>query len=83
MNIVISVIGILGTISSIYFAFVAYKRTGIKEKETLVEQTTIFHSDIKHIKKSIEKMDKSLSELEKKYEDIKERLIKVEIKKGG
>ena len=63
-EIVLTIISVLGTISSILFAYLAFKR--------------IMLSEIGYIKSSIDRIEKSLNHLEERYTELSNRLVKVE-----
>ena len=66
-EIVLTIISVLGTISSILFAYLAFKRSNKQE-----------HKDEGNIKSSIDRIEKSLNHLEERYTDLSNRLVKVE-----
>ncbi len=78
LTIVVSVIGIIGTISSIFFAYLAFKRNEkLDVKSEGKTQGSIF-SDIGYIKACIDRVDKNLNTIDERYRNILERLAKVE-----
>ena len=75
---VVSIIGIIGTMSSIFFAYLAFKKNEkIEAKNEGKSQGSIF-SDIGYIKACVDRVEKNLSKLDEGYKDILERLAKVE-----
>ena len=75
---VVSIIGIIGTLSSIFFAYLAFKKNEkIEAKNEGKSQGSIF-SDIGYIKACVDRVEKNLSKLDEGYKDILERLAKVE-----
>ena len=75
-EIIIGFIGVLGTLSSIIFAYLAFRKTEDKVRK----EEGILISDIKYIKTSIERMEFKLDKVETSYNDLLERVIKVEEK---
>lgn len=75
---VVSIIGIIGTLSSIFFAYLAFKKNEkIEAKNEGKSQGSIF-SDIGYIKACVDRVEKNLSKVDEGYKDILERLAKVE-----
>ena len=78
LTIVVSIIGIIGTISSIFFAYLAFKKNeNIEAKNEGKNQGSIF-SDIGYIKVCVDRVEKNLNKVDERYKDILERLAKVE-----
>ena len=75
---VVSIIGIIGTLSSIFFAYLAFKKNEkIEAKNEGKSQGSIF-SDIGYIKACVDRVEKNISKVDEGYKDILERLAKVE-----
>ena len=75
---VVSIIGIIGTLSSIFFAYLAFKKNEkIEAKNEGKSQGNIF-SDIGYIKACVDRVEKNISKVDEGYKDILERLAKVE-----
>ena len=75
---VVSIIGIIGTMSSVFFAYLAFKKNEkIEAKNEGKSQGSIF-SDIGYIKACVDRVEKNLSKVDEGYKDILERLAKVE-----
>lgn len=78
LNIIISIIGVFGTLSSIFFAYLAFKRNSTSEiKKDGVNEGTVL-SDIVHIKACVDRVEKNLNQVDERYRNILERLVKVE-----
>ena len=77
LTIVVSIIGIIGTISSICFAYIAYRNKNICDikNEGLKEGSTL--SDINYIKTSIEQVLEKIVTLDKRYNALQNRLMAV------
>ena len=78
ISIVASFIGVFGTLSSFFFAFLAFKRNSTSDiKNDGINEGTIL-SDIVHIKACVDRVEKNLSQVDERYRNILERLVKVE-----
>lgn len=75
-EVIISLIGVLGTLSSILFAYLAFR----KSEDKLIKEEGALISDIRYIKTSISRMELKLDKVENNYNDLLKRLIKVEEK---
>lgn len=77
-NLIISVVGLVASLSSILFAFLAFRRSdkADQRKEGRNEGTIL--SDIGYIKACVDRMEKSITEADIRYRDLAERLAKVE-----
>ena len=75
-EIIMSLIGALGTLSSILFAYLAFRKS---ENKLLKEEGALI-SDIRYIKTSIDRMEIKLDKVENNYNDLLKRVIKVEEK---
>lgn len=78
LTIVVSIIGILGTISSIFFAYVALKKNNLNEEKIEGKTEGIFLSDIGYIKACVDRVEKNLFKVDERYHSIVERVAKVE-----
>ena len=78
LTIVLSIIGVLGTISSILFAYLAFKRNNKSEDKSEGKSQGVLISDVGYIKSSIDRMERSLEKVEDRYHDLFNRLVKVE-----
>ena len=76
ISIAISVVGLMGSISSILFAYLAFKRNEKKDhKEATKGQ---LQADIQYIVKTLAKLEKEFSKLDDRDRQMLERLAKVE-----
>ena len=75
---ILSLISIIGTIASIIFAYLAFKRNGSNDDKNAGKSDGVMLSDIGYIKSSIDRIEKSLNRLEERYNELSTRLIKVE-----
>lgn len=79
-EIALSVISVIGTISSIVFAFLAFKRNAKGDNKQEGKNEGVLISDVGYIKSSIDRIEKTLDKLEEKYDDLHSRIIKIEQK---
>ncbi len=77
-DIVLTVISVMGTLSSILFAYLAFKRGNKQEHKDEGKNEGVMLSEIGYIKSSIDRIEKSLNHLEERYADLSNRLVKVE-----
>lgn len=74
----VSIIGIIGTISSVFFAYLAFKRNDKSEIKIQGKREGTIMSDIVHIKDCVDRLEKNLNKVDERYRNILERLVKVE-----
>lgn len=77
-SIVLTIISVLGTISSILFAYLAFRNNDKKEHKSEGKNEGVVLSEIGYIKSSIDRIEKSLNHLEERYNELSNRLTKVE-----
>lgn len=65
------------SIISVVIAFLSYKRNVIKEHKQLSKEGS-FLSDIGYIKACVDRMEKKISNVDERYQDLLQRLTKVE-----
>ena len=78
LTIVVSIIGIIGTLSSIFFAYLAFKKNTLNAKHDDGKTEGIFLSDIGYIKACVDRVEKNLYKVDERYHGIVERVVKVE-----
>jgi archaellum component FlaC len=78
LTIMVSIIGIIGTLSSIFFAYLACKKTNMQEQKVDGKTEGAMLSDIGYIKACVDRVEKNLSKVDERYRNIAERLAKVE-----
>lgn len=66
------------SIISVVIAFLSYKRNVIKEHKQLSREEGSFLSDIGYIKACVDRMEKKISNVDERYQDLLQRLTKVE-----
>lgn len=77
-NIALTIISVLGTISSITFAFLAFRRNDKRDHKDAGKNEGIMLSEIGYIKSSIDRIEKSLNHLEERYADLSNRVTRIE-----
>lgn len=78
LTVVVSVIGIIGTLSSIFFAYLACKKSNMQEQKVDGKTEGAMLSDIGYIKACVDRVEKNLNKVDERYRNIAERLAKVE-----
>ena len=78
LTIIVSITSIIGTISSITFAYFAFKRNALNDKQQESKNDGIVISDIGYIKACVDRVEKNLNTVDERYRNILERLAKVE-----
>lgn len=78
LTIVVSIIGIIGTLSSIFFAYLACRKGNIQEQKVDGKTEGAMLSDIGYIKACVDRVEKNLNKVDERYRNIAERLAKVE-----
>lgn len=66
------------SIISVVIALLSYKRNVIKEHKQLSKEEGSFLSDIGYIKACVDWMEKKISNVDERYQDLLQRLTKVE-----
>jgi peptidoglycan hydrolase CwlO-like protein len=79
-TIVLSIISVVGTFSSIIFAYLAFHRNSKGDSKQTGKNEGVLISDVGYIKSSLDRIEKQLDKLEEKYDDLHTRIIKVEQK---
>lgn len=74
----LTVVSILGTISTILFAYIAFKRNDKSDVRNNAKSEGALLSDIGYIKSSIDRMESKLDKQESNYQSLLTRVIKVE-----
>ncbi len=74
----ISLIGVIGVITSITFSYLAYKRSGNKDLHSQAQREGILISDIAYIKSSIDRMESKLDNVENNYQSLLMRIVRLE-----
>lgn len=74
----VTLIGFLASLSSIVFAYLAFRRSDKQEQKTDGKTEGVMFSDIGYIKACVDRVEKNLTKVDEQYRDILERLSKVE-----
>lgn len=77
-SIVVTMIGLVASISSIVFAMLAFKRSERQEHKTEGKSEGLILSDVGYIKACVNRMEKKLANVDERYRNVLERLVKVE-----
>lgn len=76
----LTILSIFSSLSAMLFAFLAFKRNSKGDKKEEGKNEGVFISDISYIKASIERIEKTISKLEDKQENLHFRMITIEQK---
>lgn len=77
-EITISLVGLFASISSIVFAYLAFKRSNKQESRDEGKNEGVMFSDIGYIKACVDRMEKNIASVDERYRNIAERVAKVE-----
>ena len=77
-SIILSIISVLGTISSILFAYLAFHRNSKTDNKQEGKNEGVLISDVGYIKSSIDRIEKNLDKLEERYTLLSNQITKVE-----
>ncbi len=78
MNILFSIITVVFTALSVFIAYLAFRNNITKDqKKNWINEGSMI-SDIGYIKACVERMEKNLCLVEDRYQNISERLVKLE-----
>ena len=78
LTVVVSIIGIIGTLSSIFFAYLACKKSNMQEQKVEGKTEGAMLSDIGYIKACVDRVEKNLNKVDERYRIILERVAKAE-----
>ncbi len=73
-----TIVGIVGTISTIIFAYLAFRRGINQDLTNKAASEGALLSDIRYIKSSIDRMEKKMDKLDTNYNQLLLRVIKLE-----
>ena len=74
----VALVGFFASISSIVFAYLAFKRSERKEHKSDGKTEGVMFSDIGYIKACVDRVEKNLTKVDERDRNIAERLAKVE-----
>lgn len=80
ITILISIIGIIGTLSSCYFAYVACNKENLNRNKEEGKTEGVIMTDIVYIKSCVERLELNLNKLDERYMDIVKKIILIEEK---
>lgn len=66
------------SIISVMIAILSFKRSVLKEHKQASKEEGSFLSDIGYIKACVDRMEKNISNVDERYQDLLQRLTKVE-----
>lgn len=77
VEITISILSVLGTVSSIIFAYLAFRRNDKKDIKAHASKETELLLDMKWLKSSVSRMEKKIDEIDANYKELGITVIKV------
>ena len=77
-DLVIVLVGLLASLSSIVFAYLAFKRSDREQHLNEGKSEGVMFSDIGYIKACVDRVEKNLNKVDERYRNIAERLAKLE-----
>ena len=77
-EVVITFIGLFASISSIVFAYLAFKRSERQDCKVDGKTEGVMFSDLGYIKACVDRVEKNLNKVDERDRNIAERLAKVE-----
>lgn len=75
---VVTLIGVLGTLSGIIFAFLAFRKSEKNSTIDVARETGALLNDIGYIKACTSRMESKLDKVENQYQELLTRVIKLE-----
>ena len=72
----LSLVGLFASISSIVFAYLAFKRSNKHEQRIEGKNEGVMFSDIGYIKACVDRVEKNLNKVDERYRNIAERPCK-------
>ena len=78
-ELIIVLVGFFASISSIVFAYLAFRRSEKEEQKTDGKTEGVMFSDIGYIKACVDRVEKNLNKVDESHRSIAERLAKVEV----
>ena len=71
-------VSFIGSVSSIIFAYLAFKRSSKQDDKILGKTEGVMFSDIGYIKACVDRVEKNLHKVDERDRNVLERLSKVE-----
>ena len=78
IELTLSLVGMISSISSIIFAFLAFRRNSKSDQRNEGKNEGVMFSDIGYIKACVERVEKNLTKVDERYQNILERISKLE-----
>ena len=78
LNLIVSFIGVIGTLSSIFFAYLAFRRNSLIDQRNEGKHQGTMFSDIGYIKACVDRVEKNIARVDERYHDIVLRLTRNE-----
>ena len=77
-EVVFSLVSLMASLSSIVFAYLAFKRSERQDQRKDAKNEGLILSDIGYIKACVDRVEKNLTSVDERYRNLVERLAKVE-----
>lgn len=77
-EVVFSLVSLMASLSSIAFAYLAFKRSKRQDQRKDAKNEGLILSDIGYIKACVDRVEKNLTSVDERYRNLVERLAKVE-----
>ena len=74
----LSLVGLFASISSIVFAYLAFKRSNKQEQRDEGKSEGVMFSNIGYIKACVDRVEKNLNKVDERYRNFAERIAKLE-----
>ena len=78
IELTLSLVGMVSSISSVIFAFLAFRRNSKSDQRNEGKNEGVMFSDIGYIKACVERVEKNLTKVDERYQNILERISKLE-----
>ena len=78
IELVVTLVGLFTSISSVIFAYLAFRRGDKAEQKHDGKNEGVMFSDIGYIKACVDRVEKNLNKVDERYRNIAERLAKLE-----
>lgn len=78
MEVVLAFVSFFASVSSIVFAYLAFKRSKEQDSKMTGKNEGVMFSDIGYIKACVDRVEKNLNKVDERDRNIAERLAKVE-----
>ena len=77
VEITVSILGIIGTLSSVLFAYLAFRRNDKKDIKNNATQEAELFADMKCVKSSVSRMESKINEIDDNYKELGIMVIKI------